>query len=173
MSFGFLSDSRFLSLDSDLFWLQRWGLPVVYAKKDGFHLSMPSPHDLQRVLNQPVCIMLQLGLTHSSCVVTRVYFLCDILWPEFQSHSDTSRMHATGLHSARVLAQAHPTKSCIHLIYECFPVTSKVDRYCSCLLCCVNSSSGNCTPGSRFYSNLSVCIHQLILKCCSSLRLLA
>ena len=78
--------------------------------------------------------------------------------------------------SARVLAQAHPTKSCIHLIYECFPVTSKVNRYWSCLLCCVNSSSGNCTPGSRSYSDLldtSVCIHQLMLKRCSSARLLA
>ena len=26
-------DSRFLSLDSDLFWLQRWGLPVVCMAK--------------------------------------------------------------------------------------------------------------------------------------------
>jgi len=30
---------------------------------------MPSPNDLQRVLDQPVCIMLELGLTHRSCVV--------------------------------------------------------------------------------------------------------
>jgi len=26
--------------------------------KDGFDLSMPSPHDLQRALDQPVCSML-------------------------------------------------------------------------------------------------------------------
>jgi len=41
-----------------------------------FHLSMPSPHDLQCVLGQPVCSMLYLGLTHRSCVV-HAYFLCD------------------------------------------------------------------------------------------------
>jgi len=34
-----------------------------------FHLSMPSPYDLQCVLDQPVYSMLWLGLTHSSCVV--------------------------------------------------------------------------------------------------------
>ena len=36
---------------------------------------------------------------------------CDILWPEVQSHSDDSYVHATGLHSACVLAQAHPTST--------------------------------------------------------------
>ena len=45
-----LPDSQFLSLDSDLFWLQQWGLQAMHAEKDGFHLSMPSPYDLQRVL---------------------------------------------------------------------------------------------------------------------------
>jgi len=49
-----LPNSQFLSLDSDLFWLQQWGLPVVHAEKYGFHLSMLSPYDLQRVLDQPV-----------------------------------------------------------------------------------------------------------------------
>ena len=44
------------------------------------------------------------------------YFLCDILWPEVQSHSDNSRMHATGLSSLHSLAQARPTVSCIHLV---------------------------------------------------------
>ena len=34
-----------------------------------FHHSMPSPYDLQRVLDQPVCSMLWIGLTHSSCIV--------------------------------------------------------------------------------------------------------
>jgi len=43
-----------------------------------------------------------------------VYFLCDILWPEVQSHSDDS--HATGPHSPGALAQACPTMSCIHLV---------------------------------------------------------
>jgi len=35
--------------------------------------------------------------------------------------------------------------------------------------------SGNYTPGSWFHSDLldtSLCIHQLVLKCCSSARLL-
>ena len=39
-----------------------------------------------------------------------------ILWPEVQSHSDNSYMHATVLRSARALAQARPTMSCIHLV---------------------------------------------------------
>ena len=40
---------------------------------------------------------------------TCVYFLCDILRPEVQSHSDDSPVHAPGLRSACALAQAHPT----------------------------------------------------------------
>jgi len=32
-----------------------------------------------------------------------MYFLCDILWPKVQSHSDDSHAHATGPHSARAL----------------------------------------------------------------------
>ena len=54
------------------------------------HLSMLSPHDLQRVQNRSVYSMLyifELGLTHSPVVHVRT-FLCDILWPEVQSHSD-------------------------------------------------------------------------------------
>ena len=43
-----------------------------------FRLSMPSPCDLQCVLYQPVCSMLKLGLTHSSCVVHMCTF-CVIL----------------------------------------------------------------------------------------------
>ena len=80
------------------------------------HLSMPSPHDLQHVLDQPVCIMLCLSLTHSSCVVHVCTFLCGILWPEVQSHSDGSPVHAPGPSSACALAQARPTMSCIHLV---------------------------------------------------------
>ena len=57
---------------------------------------------------------------------TRVYFLCDILWPEVQLHSDSSHMPATGPCSAHALTQARPTVSCIHLVYmqtcvELFP----------------------------------------------------
>jgi len=33
------------------------GLLVAHAKKGSFHLSMLSPYDLQRVLDQPVCSM--------------------------------------------------------------------------------------------------------------------
>ena len=38
-----------------------------------------------------------------------------------QSHPDDSYVHATCPRSARALAQAHPTMSCIHLVYyqEC------------------------------------------------------
>ena len=52
---------------------------------------------------------------HSSCVV-QVCTLCDILWPEVQSHSDDSHVHATGPRSVHTLAQAHPTASCIHSV---------------------------------------------------------
>ena len=45
-----------------------------------------------------------------------MYFLCDILWSEVESHSDNSHMHATDPHSARALPQARPTMSCIHLL---------------------------------------------------------
>jgi len=76
---------------------------------------MPSPHDLQRVRDQPVCSMLWLGLTHSSRVVY-VYFLHNILWPEVQSHSDDSPVHATAPHSTHALAQARPTMSYIPLV---------------------------------------------------------
>jgi len=52
-----------------------------------------------------------------SLCCTRVYFLCDILWPEVQSQSDNSHIPATGPRSARALTQARPTVSCIHLVY--------------------------------------------------------
>ena len=44
--------------------------------------------------------------------------LCDklILWPEVQSDSDYSHVHATGPCSACALTQAHPTMSCIQLV---------------------------------------------------------
>ena len=40
---------------------------------------------------------------------TCVYTLCDILWPEVQSHYDSSHIHASGLRSACAHAQARPT----------------------------------------------------------------
>ena len=43
----------------------RQHMPIKLARVP---LSVPSPYDLQRVLDQPVC-MLWLGLTHSSYVV--------------------------------------------------------------------------------------------------------
>ena len=43
-------------------------------------------------------------------------FLCDILWPEVQAHSDDSHVHAAGPRSTHVLTQARPTMSCIHLV---------------------------------------------------------
>jgi len=46
-----------------------------------------------------------------------VHFLCDILWPEGQSHSDDSHMHANGPRSACSVAQARLTVSYIHLVY--------------------------------------------------------
>ena len=78
-----------------------------------YHLSMPSPYDLQRVLDQPVCSMLcilKLGLTHSPYV--QVYLFV----PEVQSHPDDSHMHVTAPCFARALSQAHPTMLCIHLV---------------------------------------------------------
>ena len=51
-------------------------------------------------------------------LVTRVLVII-ILWPEVQSHSDDSHVHATGLRSARALAQAHPTTRlhlCAHFL---------------------------------------------------------
>ena len=62
--------------------------------------------------------MLWLGLTHWFLSCTRAYFLCDILWPEVQSHSDISHMHAIGPRSAHALTQARPTMSCIHLVLK-------------------------------------------------------
>jgi len=81
-------------------YIQQWGLLVAHPKKDGFHLSMPSPHDWPD--SQFLCC-------------TRVYSLCDTLWPKVQSHSDDSPVHITGPCSACALAQAHSTMSCIHL----------------------------------------------------------
>jgi len=78
---------------------------------------MPSPHDLQHCAGLP-CVQHALARPDSqSLCCTRVYFLCDILWLEVQSHSDNSHMPTTGPHSAHVLTQARPTVSCIHLVY--------------------------------------------------------
>ena len=64
----------------------------------------------------PACVQHALARLTLSC--THVYFLCDklILWPEVQSDSDYSHVHATGPCSACALAQAHPTMSCIQLV---------------------------------------------------------
>ena len=109
MQFVFvLPDSQFLSLDSDLFWLQQWG-PVAHAKKDGTAFIYPCHlHMTCSVGWTSLCAACfsYIGLTHSSCVV-HVCTLCDILWPEVQSHFDNSHMHAS---------QASSTMSCIHLV---------------------------------------------------------
>ena len=102
-------------------------LPVAHVKEDGqsavicpYHL-----HDLQRVLDQPVCSMhVQPGLTHSSYV--RMCIFCDFLWPEVQSHS--SHMYLATPCSACLLSQARPTVQCIHLVIICYWITS--DRSC-------------------------------------------
>jgi len=58
------------------------------------------------VLDQPVCSMLvyysQAWLT---VPVYIVHFFCDLLCPEFQSHSDDTHTHVTAPCSAHVLAQ--------------------------------------------------------------------
>jgi len=69
-----LPDSQFLSLDSDLSGSDRNGgyqqrMSTWKSWLQCFHYSIPSPYDLQHVLDQPVCSMLWLGLTRSSCVV--------------------------------------------------------------------------------------------------------
>jgi len=53
----------------------------------------------------PACVHHALARPDSQFLCcTSVYFLCDILWPEVQSHSDNSHVHATGLCSACALA---------------------------------------------------------------------
>jgi len=65
----------------------------------------------------PACVQHALARPGSKFLCcTCVYFLGDILWPEVQSHSDDSPVHAPGSCSACALAQAHPTMSCIHLV---------------------------------------------------------
>ena len=49
----------------------------------------------------------------SQFLYTRVYILCDFLWPEVQPRSDDSQMHVNAPCSAHVLGQASPTMSCI------------------------------------------------------------
>ena len=81
-----LPDSRFLSLDSDLSGSDSNGgyrqhMSTWKGWLQFFRHSMPSPYDLQRVLDQPMCSMLWLGLTPSSCVVhvcTVSYTFCVI-----------------------------------------------------------------------------------------------
>ena len=81
-----------------------------------FHLSMPSPHDLQHVLDQPVCSKLYYSYTWLTVAVlyTSVYFLHNILWPEVQSHSSSSHMHATAMQLP-----------CIHLVAQVVASTVK------------------------------------------------
>ena len=61
---------------------------------------------LQRVLDQPVCSML---VYYSQAWLTVPVYMCalfcDLLWPEFQSHSDDTHTHVTAPCSAHVLAQ--------------------------------------------------------------------
>ena len=83
-------------------WQKRW-----------LHLSVLSPHNLQHLLDQP-CVQ------HALYTIARpdsqfLLYMCVlscmiiILWPEFQSHSDNSHVHANGSHSACALTQA-----CLH-----------------------------------------------------------
>jgi len=78
------SDDEFCLTHGSSYWtrrsLQATAMGATVAHANGFVLSMPSPHDQQRV-----------------------YFLCDILWPEVQSHSDDSPVHARGPCSACAL----------------------------------------------------------------------
>ena len=62
---------------------------------------------------------------------TCVLFLCDILWPQALSHSGNSHMHATGLCSARTLAQTRPTNFVMHSssIGNCKKCTSACAPY--------------------------------------------
>ena len=53
---------------TNLFWLRCWGL--MHVKPECFHLSMPFPHNLQRVLDQPVCNM------HIASYRPDIQFLC-------------------------------------------------------------------------------------------------
>ena len=62
------------------------------------------PHGVQHVLDRPVCNMLYLGLTLSSCVVH--VLLCDIMWPEVESRFDDS-------HEVIFMSFC---MSCIHLV---------------------------------------------------------
>ena len=56
---------------------------------------------------------------------THAYFLRNLLWPEVQSHSDHSHVHATG---PRALTQARPTMSCIYLVQEAKNFLRKTKR---------------------------------------------
>ena len=54
---------------------------------------------------------LDIASPDSQFLCALVYLFCDLLWPEVRS-----RMHVTASCSARVLDQARPTMSCIHLV---------------------------------------------------------
>jgi len=99
MPLSLLPDSQFLSLDSDLFWSQRWGLPVVYVQKMDRVLS--SVHAISAwpaVCAGPACVQHALSRPDSQILCcTRVLFVWLAMWPEVQSHSDDGHLH--GNHS--------------------------------------------------------------------------
>ena len=81
----------------------------------------------------------QLGLTHSSCVV-HVCTFCVVFCGLRFSHILIAvlRMHASSPHSAHGVAQARATVSCIHVVFHSIPRfinwCSLVSASCSVLL---------------------------------------
>ena len=95
-------DSQFLSLNSDFFWLQWWGLTAAHVK------------NLARVLLS-ICF-------HAISIWLAVCAGPACAWYSVAWGSDDSHVHATGPHSTRALAQACPAMSCIHLVIRCLLV---------------------------------------------------
>ena len=52
----------------------------------------------------------------SQFLCTRVYILCDFLWPEVQPHSDDSQMHVTAPCSAHVRTQSGSPHNVVHFL---------------------------------------------------------
>ena len=71
----------------------------------------------------PACVQHTLARPDSQFLCcTRVYFLCDILWSEVQSHSDSSHMHACNWSTFCIwTCPGSPTMSCIHLVFHSIP----------------------------------------------------
>jgi len=126
---------------------------------------MPSPHDLQHVLDYPVLSMLNLGLSHSSCA-GHVYVLSDILWPELQSHSDDGPVHMTGPCSAYAFNWS-VFCMCTHSGSP-YNVMHSSSFKCSAVRVCVNytwqSLQNNC--GREFF-DFSVSLCQTFMGACS------